>query len=305
MSTYQIIFLISFLLSVPTLLLILLMRDGVQIKTDGILHIDTPKITAERTFPELFSAVKKSSIDTFIIMKNVFAERSFWVYLFMLGILVFIRLVFYHFHYTFPKYGIRVLGEGIKIGNIYGILNPVLIIFLVPLIAHLTKKIKSYLMLTVGTAVSALSIFIAALPSSFFSPLVNTWIGNLIFVQWLELSPDRQNPIIFGLILFIVIFTVGEAVWSPRLFQFSAEIAPEGKEGTYLALSYLPYFLAKMIAGPMSGWLIARYAPAGSASYPDQYLIWIWIGVMSSFSPIGLLIFRKIFQKAENRKDFE
>ncbi len=299
MSTYQIIFAVSFLLSIPTLLLILLMRDGVQMDSDENISIEVTDAPEKRTSSELFLAVKKSSIDTFTIMKEVFTERSFWVYLFMLGILVFIKLVFYHFHYTFPKYGIRVLGEGIKIGNIYGILNPVLIVFLVPLTAHLTKEIRSYYMLTIGTAVSALSIFIAALPSSVFAPFLNTWIGDLILIQWLELTPDRQNPIIFGLILFIIVFTVGEAIWSPRLFQFSAEIAPEGKEGTYLALSYLPYFLAKMIAGPMSGWLIVRYAPSGASSFPDQYLIWIWIGGMSVLSPIGLLIFRRTFLKAE------
>ncbi|HNF27270.1 MAG TPA: MFS transporter, partial [Leptospiraceae bacterium] len=292
MSTYQIIFAVSFLLSVPTLLLILLMREGVQMKEDGSIVADTSVSSGKGTFSEILPAVKKTGVDTFIIMKNVFTERPFWVYLFMLGILVFIRLVFYHFHYTFPKYGIRILGEGVKIGNIYGILNPVLIIFLVPVIAHLTKEVRSYTMLTFGTAVSALSIFIAALPPSLFSPFTKTWIGDLIFIRWLELGPDKENPIIFGLILFVIIFTIGEAIWSPRLFQFSAEIAPEGKEGTYLALSYLPYFLAKMIAGPLSGWLISKYAPANASSYPDQHMIWIWIGTMSVLSPAGLLLFR-------------
>lgn len=304
MSTYQIIFSVGFLLSVPTLVLILLMREGVQMKEDGSILADTSVSSGRGTFSELLLSAKKTGVDTFIIMKSVFTEKPFWAYLFMLGILVFIRLVFYHFHYTFPKYGIRILGEGIKIGNIYGILNPVLIVFLVPVIAHLTKEIRSYIMLTFGTAVSALSIFIAALPSSFFSPLTETWIGDLIFVRWLELSPDRQNPIIFGLILFVIVFTIGEAIWSPRLFQFSAEIAPEGKEGTYLALSYLPYFLAKMIAGPLSGWLISKYAPANASSYPDQHMIWIWIGTMSVLSPAGLLLFRNTFRKAETGQRF-
>jgi hypothetical protein len=54
--------------------------------------------------------------------------------------------------------------------------------------------------------------------------------------------------------------------------------AYEWKEGTYIALSYLPYFLAKMIAGPLSGWLLATYTPEGASSYPDQYMIGILIG---------------------------
>ncbi len=152
-------------------------------------------------------------------------------------------------------------------------------------------------MLIVGTLISSISIFIAAIPSFFFEPLVKTWIGNLILVDWLDLIPERQNPIILGLVFFIVIFTIGEAIWSPRLMQFSAEIAPAGREGTYIALSYLPYFLAKMIAGPLSGWLLAIYAPEGAKDYPDQYMIWIWIGGMTVLSPIGLVVFRKLFTR--------
>lgn len=295
-STYQIIFLVSFILTIPSLILILGMRDGISINQNGDLEI-LKLAKGSNSFVSLYNEIKNTTHNTFSIMRSVFFEKDFWIYLFMLGILVFVKLVFYHFNYTFPKYGIRVLGEGAKVGAIYGILNPVIIIFLVPLISYLTKTIKSYHMLIAGTLVSSASIFIATLPSTWFEPLIPTWFGNLIFVDWLELSPDRQNPIILSLVLFIVFFTVGEAIWSPRLLQFSAEIAPSGKEGTYIALSYLPYFLAKMIAGPMSGWLLATYVPEGASSYPNQHMIWIWIGAITALSPIGLVLFRKIFHR--------
>jgi hypothetical protein len=98
-------------------------------------------------------------------------------------------------------------------------------------------------MLIVGTVVSSISIFIAAIPEFLFLSLLSKHgLRNLILVDWLELNPDRQNPIILGLVFFIIFFTIGEAIWSPRLMQFSAEIAPVGREGTYIALSYLPYF---------------------------------------------------------------
>ena len=296
-STYQIIFLVSFIITIPSMLLILAMRDGVSLSESGLISVSQRETNDLNFIKSLFQEIKKSSVDTVSIMKTVFLEKSFWTYLFMLGILVFVKLVFYHFNYTFPKYGIRILGDGIKVGSIYGILNPVMIIFLVPIIAHFTRHIKSYYMLIVGTVVSSISIFIAAIPGFFFEPLVKTWIGNLILVDWLELIPERQNPIILGLVLFIVIFSIGEAIWSPRLMQFSAEIAPIGKEGTYISLSYLPYFLAKMIAGPMSGWLIATYTPEGTKFYPNHYMIWIWIGGMTVLSPIGLVVFRRLFTR--------
>lgn len=296
-STYQMIFLISFLLTLPSFILILFMRNNISLNETGQIELKNEITNENKFFESIGAEIKKSFLDTLKIMKIVFLEKAFWTYLFMLGILVFVKLVFYHFNYTFPKYGIRVLGEGSKVGTIYGILNPVLIIFLVPLIAHLTKKIKSYYMLIIGTSISALSIFIAATPDSFWNNMGENWYSNLIYNEWLGLPIDRQNPIILSLVLFIFIFTIGEAIWSPRLMQFSAEIAPIGKEGTYIALSYLPYFLAKMIAGPLSGVLIARYTPEGNSDYPEHYLIWIWIGGITLLSPIGLVLFRRMFQQ--------
>ena len=295
LSTYQFIFLVSFILTIPSLLLVLFIREGINLKEDGEYELQSTTTKTNFTFSNIVDSIKESSRDTFSIMKSVFLEKSFWVYLFMLGILVFIKLVFYHFHYTFPKYGIRVLGEGAKVGNLYGIMNPVIIIFLVPLIAHFTKNVKSYSMLLVGTSISALSIFLCAVPGDFWIPLLNTSISNFLLVDWLDLKPNQQNPLLFGILSFVILFSIGEAIWSPRLLQLAAEIAPKNREGTYIALSYLPYFLAKMIAGPLSGWLLATYTPPDQSFYPLHYMVWIWIGGMSVLSPLGLVIFRGFY----------
>jgi MFS family permease len=296
LSTYQFIFLVSFLLTIPTFTLVVFMRDDISLKEDGEIYLEL-KYKESILIRKIFVSAKKSFMDTILIMKNVFKEKNFWMYLFMLGILVFIKLVFYHFHYTFPKYGIRVLGEGSKVGNLYGILNPIIIIFLVPLIAHFTKNIKSYSMLLVGTTISTISIFISALDASFWTPLMKLEFGKFVLEDWLEILPEKQNPIIFGILAFVVLFSIGEAIWSPRLLQLAAEIAPKGREGTYIALSYLPYFLAKMIAGPLSGWLLSTYAPSGASTFPESFKIWIWIGSISAISPIGLLFFRSYYTK--------
>ncbi len=296
LSTYQFIFFASFLLTLPTFTLVLLMREGISLKENGEIYLETTK-NDSRMIKGVVLNTKKSFIDTILIMKTVFKEKNFWIYLFMLGILVFIKLVFYHFHYTFPKYGIRVLGEGSKVGNLYGILNPIIIIFLVPLIAHFTKNVKSYSMLLVGTTISSLSIFLSAIDASFWTPFMKLEFGKFIMVDWLEMLPEKQNPIIFGILAFVVLFSIGEAIWSPRLLQLAAEIAPKGREGTYIALSYLPYFLAKMIAGPLSGWLLSTYAPSGASTFSESYKIWVWIGSISALSPIGLLFFRSYYTK--------
>ena len=81
--------------------------------------------------------------------------------------------------------------------------------------------------------------------------------------------------------------------------QFSAEIAPKGKEGAYIALAILPYFMGKALAGGMSGFLIESYTPSTLSTFPDHKTVWLWIGGMAMISPIGLVIFRKLFNQVE------
>jgi hypothetical protein len=83
--------------------------------------------------------------------------------------------------------------------------------------------------------------------------------------------------------------------------QFTAEIAPKGKEGTYIALSVLPWFASKFLVGPMSGLLLQEYTPLDPvtkkalAAYPNHWMIWLWIGGLAVLTPIGLLLLRKWF----------
>jgi POT family proton-dependent oligopeptide transporter len=300
MSTYQIIIAVGFFLTIPDLIAISLMRRGVDMTENGVrikAFADKGEGPMAKRIADL---VVTSTKDTAAIFSSVFRQRAFYVFLFMVGLLVFVRLTFYHFHYTFPTYGIRVFGEGVKIGSIFGVLNPVMIIFLVPLIAAMTTKIRSYYMLIIGSAISAGSVFIATIDPSHFAFLADTWFGTLVFDRWLEIPIGRRDPFYLSLVVFIFFFTIGEAIWSPRLMQFTAEIAPPGREGSYIALGYLPYFGAKFIAGPMSGWLVSTYTPEGAESFPDHYMVWIWIGGMALISPLGMVFFRRLYRKAED-----
>ena len=108
-----------------------------------------------------------------------------------------------------------------------------------------------------------------------------------------------------SLVVFIMVFTVGEAMWSPRLMQFSAEIAPRGKEGAYIALAMLPYFLGKMGATIVSEQLTTRYFDASMVEFPDHTTSWFVIGCMAMISPIGLVVFRKTFTRREKEAKAE
>ncbi len=305
-STYEMFFVYGLGFTLVSLLLVASLREGVELTEQGVV-IRPPKQHASWSH-----AVKAAATQTVRTIGGVVRERYFWVFIGMLATTVPVRFVFFHFHYTFPKYGIRVLGQGAKIGSIYGVLNPVLIVFLVPLVAAFTKKVSSYRMMIVGSIVSSLSCFIATIPARTFEPLTRSVLGELVFVKWLGAAKDMPSllanpptPDYWPLVAFIVVFTIGEAIWSPRLMQFTAEIAPKGKEGTYIALSVLPFFAAKFVVGPMSGLLVRTYTPldaAGNAlpTYPHHHMVWIWIGGMAVITPIGLLLFRNLFRHSSD-----
>ena len=70
---------------------------------------------------------------------------------------------------------------------------------------------------------------------------------------WLAdfLGTTVEQAYLYTIFLQIVVFAVGELIWSPRLSEYTVTIAPKGREGTYMSLAALPMFLAK----PLNGWV--------------------------------------------------
>ena len=255
--------------------------------------------TYNSPFDRVMKSVRDTTEKTIFELKDNFTTRPFWIYMAMLGILTFVRLTFYIFHLMFPTYTIRVFGADFPVASIFGTLNPVMIVFLVPLISALTINVRSYTMLLIGTAVSAASVFLCFMPETLSMALADSWFGTWVFDYWLEAPVGNQDPFMMSLVVFIMVFTVGEAIWSPRLMQFSAEIAPRGKEGAYIALSLLPYFLGKAGAGILSEQMTTRYFDATMTVFPNHEIAWLWIGGMAAISPIGLIVFRGLFTRRE------
>lgn len=305
-STYQLLFLGASLITIISLLLTLPMRDGVERDGDGV-RISPPKSGEGGALV----AIRRTARETAASLRDVAGERFFRVFLGMIGILMFVKSVFIQWDLILPKYCPRTMGEGAKVGAIYSI-NTVLILFFVPLVTFATARVKSYTLMFVGSAISTLACFITALPERFFAPLTGTTLGEMVFVNWLgiakdaaELTAHPPSPFYWSLILSFIVFTIGEAVWSPRFYQFTAEIAPKGREATYLSLAILPTFVSKFFVGPFSGFLLETYVPVDAANRPtpraDHHMIWIWIGLSAAITPVGMLLYRKFFEKETHR----
>ena len=65
--------------------------------------------------------------------------------------------------------------------------------------------------------------------------------------------------------LFVLTLSLGEAVWSPRWYDYSMAVAPTGREGVFTALASAPLFVAMLPTGMLSGYLLDRYCPDNGA----------------------------------------
>ena len=139
-------------------------------------------------------------------------------------------------------------------------LNAGLIVLLTLPVAAISSRISSYRMLTVGTIIAAAPVFFLTMPRAWFQPLADSPVGYFVGHTWLGMATPI-DPLIMSITLFVIFFSIGEAIWSPRLYQYTAAIAPKGKEGSYMALSLLPYFVAKLVVGMLSGRMLERWCP--------------------------------------------
>ncbi|MDX1701047.1 MAG: MFS transporter, partial [Melioribacteraceae bacterium] len=199
-------------------------------------------------------------------------------FLYFVFILIFVQTLFAHNWLTIPQYTSRAF-DGF-VGENYEFfvnLNPILIFILTPMVTALTSQKNTYNMMILGTTVMAAPTFILALGPSFTT-----------------------------LIAYLIIMTVGEAMWQPRFLQWVAEIAPKNMTGIYMGIGQFPWFLTKVITSLYSGWFLMKYCPADTPiSELNTETMWLIYGIIAMISPIGLIIAKGWMQKGFKTKHGE
>ncbi|MHC4064032.1 MAG: MFS transporter, partial [Planctomycetota bacterium] len=160
---------------------------------------------------------------------------------------------------------------GLKLwtGKLYAI-NPAIVIVLVPVMTAITSRMNAYKVILYGSFIAAGSVFFMGLGES-----------------------------IVYIVLFQVVLSIGEAIYSPRVYDYTASIAPPGREASYMAYSKAPMFFAKVAAGPASGFLLLHLCPVEGERNTE--LMWIIVGISTIISPITLWLGRK-WLDVETRK---
>jgi MFS family permease len=198
--------------------------------------------------------------------------------------------------YVIPDFAKREISPEAPFAQVSAMLNALLILVLAPLCGVLMQRVSAFRAITIGSVISAASVFFLALPPAMFQPLADGWLGDWIVHRWLNVA-GPVNPLYISIFLFTVGLSIGEALWSPRLYEYAAAIAPKGREASYMAMTSLPYFFAKCGAGFLSGWLLVNYCPETGARHPQT--MWLIVGGMALVTPLGAILFRKYIQVHE------
>ncbi|MCL6098197.1 MAG: MFS transporter, partial [Bacteroidetes bacterium] len=196
-------------------------------------------------------------------------------FLYFIFILIPVQTLFAHNWLTIPQYTSRAFNGFVQDNFEFFVnLNPILIFILAPMVAALTSKKNTYTMMIIGTFVMASPTFILALGPNFDT-----------------------------LVAYIIIMTIGEAMWQPRFLQWVAEIAPKNMTGIYMGIGQFPWFLTKVITSLYSGWFLMHYCPVDTPpSQMHTETMWLIYGFIAIATPIGLILARKWMMKGFKTK---
>lgn len=221
------------------------------------------------------------------IFAEVWKESAFQKLVVFLVLTIGVRLVFTHQFLVMPKYYTRVMQGDFELGFANSV-NPIIIVVGLIILIPIINKYDTFKMIVLGMTISALSLVVMALPISW--TLAIPGIHNL---------DQAYTFIIFAQ---IIIFALGELIFSPRFSEYTAMIAPKDKVASYMSLAALPMFIAKPINGFISGLLISWYSydgirakiDTGNVAYKESpEFMWFIYFLLALMSPIAVVLMKK------------
>ncbi|NOZ87229.1 MAG: MFS transporter [Deltaproteobacteria bacterium] len=223
------------------------------------------------------------------IFREVTAESAFWRFIVLMAALLGVRAIFLYMYLLMPKFWVRVIGPDVEMGLLQTI-NPVLIVIGLVLFIPIANKFNVFKMLVFGAIISSFSLFVLILPYNWF-------------------SGDVATAFFWMSVIMLVVLSMGEVIWSPKLQEYTAAIAPRGQEGSYLGMSMMPWFFAKLLVSAMSGHMLAKWVPEGTGEnlksghltfWQSPSALWLILFLWALSGPILALVFKGWLTKGAN-----
>lgn len=249
---------------------------------------------SDSLFGGIAQTVKQSATETVQLFGRLIGQSAFVRIIIFFLLIGFLKAIFLQMDYVFPKFADRAIAPLAPVGKLANI-NGWMIVILVPVIGALTQRFAAYRMVIVGGAICAAGVFIMSLPTEWFIGVANGPVGQWLGHSYLGLQ-GTVHPYYIMSALYLIVFSVGEAFYSPRVYEYAAAIAPKGQEASYGALAYIPFLVGKLLVGT-TGWVLAAFVPEQGPRRPE--LLWLTFALAASVAPIGLIMFRRYIRVPE------
>jgi hypothetical protein len=196
-------------------------------------------------------------------------RREMISYLAFIASLVGVLFLFVQLDDTLPQVMMRRFGLTSTFA-LFQAINPAILLvltFTIPFIPFV-QRIKTLPRLMVGTFLQASSPFWAA-----------------VF--------DKE----WAVAVFLVQFSLGEALAIPMVQEYSMQIAPKGQEALYSSMSSIPKIVGRVASLALSSVLLQEFCPLVGAPCTPA-LIWLVVGILGGVTPVtlGLLWWRSVIE---------
>lgn len=122
------------------------------------------------------------------------------------------------------------------------ITDPLIVITLTVVVNALTRRMRAFRAITLGTLITA--------------------------VGWLAIG---IYPSVWMAVLTLGIVALGEIIQSPRYYEYISRLAPAGQQGTYMGFAFLPIGIGSLVGGWFGGMLIHRF---GEVAHRPALIWW-------------------------------
>jgi dipeptide/tripeptide permease len=142
------------------------------------------------------------------------------------------------------------------------ITDPLIVITLTVAVNALTRKMRAFRAITLGTLITA--------------------------VGWLAIG---MYPSAGMAVFTLAIVALGEIMQSPRYYEYISRLAPAGQQGTYMGFAFLPIGIGSLVGGWFGGMLIHHF---GEVAHRPALIWWAVTSVGVATAALLWLYDRKV-----------
>lgn len=150
-------------------------------------------------------------------------------------------VIYWQMYISLPGYIHGYINANADVEMILGT-DGLTVICLILATSYLLRKVAALQAVVLGTAISSIS--------------------------WLILA---FRPTVWGAVLTLFVLALGEMIQQPRYYEYIAQLAPPGQQGTYMGFAFLPIGLGSLIGGWFGGTLVHHF---GEVTHQPARIWW-------------------------------